>query len=504
MTLMVFSSERNSALDTLNLQASGLSLPPITSAPPFRTLPNKLIVKPSDIDISLAERLEAFDSADTLRTKCCEVWSLIQGREAEIVNAFWNKYNAAPSINGRWKGEALAQMVQRSTEYVRLKYSRVKDQAWVEVAIEMARWTEVAGVSVTTVFAALAEAHYTVTAILKAALGDDADRCQRLMEAVTCLSLIEADIVASAIMQLKAHNVADEKEEHVTAFEQGLAPEVEAISAKANALRIQTTEAGNNARETTESAGKVSVDAQQSALMMRMTEQSANGLTQAIENTCGEVEDVTVVVDIAVEKSGKAVVVSEMLSGHVVDIESILSLIRTIAKQTNMLALNATIEAARAGGAGHTFAVVAQEVKSLASQTGRAVDDIASKVAAIQAATRQMLEANKSTGDAVDKVKGVAQGVRTAMVAQAETATLIRTTIAEAALANEIISHRLAGIDSKSESVAAEIGLLENGLGEIVGAINGLRNTTANFVREFRPKESPDRKLPGTSGQVQC
>src|ERR1700693_6136206 len=68
-------------------------------------------------------------------------------------------------------------------------------------------------------------------------------------------------------------------------------------------------------------------------------------------------------------------------------IGDVVNLIRDIASQTNLLALNATIEAARAGEAGKGFAVVASEVKSLAVQTGKATEDVAGQIAAVQEST---------------------------------------------------------------------------------------------------------------------
>ena len=81
------------------------------------------------------------------------------------------------------------------------------------------------------------------------------------------------------------------------------------------------------------------------------------------------------------------------LSSGASRIGDVVKLIRAIAEQTNLLALNATIEAARAGEAGRGFAVVASEVKTLASQTAKATEEIATQIGAIQGSTAQAVEA---------------------------------------------------------------------------------------------------------------
>ena len=153
---------------------------------------------------------------------------------------------------------------------------------------------------------------------------------------------------------------------------------------------------------------------------MREAAQTAAGLIRAIEDARTEVETAADVATRAGDQASQAVKVSQALSAHVEAMKSIVSLIRDIAGQTDLLALNATIEAARAGDAGRGFAVVAQEVKSLASQTARATDDIASRIAAIQQATRQTVDANGSIQGTVEEMQSSADRIRQAMEMQAQ------------------------------------------------------------------------------------
>ncbi len=96
--------------------------------------------------------------------------------------------------------------------------------------------------------------------------------------------------------------------------------------------------------------------------------------------------------------------VSEKLSVNAEDISKFIAVINSIARQTNLLALNATIEAARAGEAGKGFAIVANEVKELAKQSGNAADEINQKVSVIISNTKDVMHSVQSVSSLMDNL----------------------------------------------------------------------------------------------------
>lgn len=412
-----------------------------------------------------------------------EVRAIIGDGASAAARTFYEAYINQTGLGSALSASTLAKIETEAHEYVRQKLNHYEAGEWALSATACVRHARKHGASLKSVLEPVALANDVMVDLLWQRAGDPTT-LRRLIDVMIKVAMIDASLMTNVQATDEAEEQRSERQRFGTMFEQRIMGEIDSASHLGESLREQAKDASAATRGMLGKASEVAAAAEQSALAMREAARTSAGLIRAIEDARTEVESAAGVAQRAARQSGDAVAMSATLSEHAKSIESILGLIRDIAGQTNLLALNATIEAARAGDAGRGFAVVAQEVKSLANQTARATDEIAGKIADIQASTRQSVETNERIRETVGEVQASAERIRHAMDAQAQTVTMITAAVDETALAADSMSTTISAIRQDTEVVASEIDQLERGFISVEGKLTSLRHASSDFGRQ--------------------
>lgn len=338
-----------------------------------------------------------------------------------------------------------------------------------------------------------------VGAMTKLAKGDTAieipagDRADEIGAMARALAMLRDDRMLANRLQaerLEEHAMRERQQAEVkariTAFGTAMSGALHRLDAAGEGMSGTSGRLSNTASQAAERSAAAAVAVSQAA-------HNADAVAAAVEQLAGSAQEIGHQAATAAEKIASATDQARHMETIVAglfaaaeQVGSVVALLRATADQTSLLALNATIKAARAGMAGRSFAVVASEVKALASRTNQATDTIAAQVATMQGVAREGVATVKAIARSVENVGTSAVAVAAGVEAQAAATDEITRRAREIADGTVELQDNMSKASAAAAAAGSEAGEVRQAAEALGQQAGVLRSEIETFFRDLR------------------
>jgi len=227
--------------------------------------------------------------------------------------------------------------------------------------------------------------------------------------------------------------------EQLASSAQSLSAVTEQTNLEVSSQKEETEQVATAMNQMTATVHDVARNAEEAATAAQTADDKVESGQQVVRQSMARIEQLA---DSATSASSSI----ESLSAEIQNIGTVLSVIKSVAEQTNLLALNAAIEAARAGEQGRGFAVVADEVRALAKRTQQSTEEIERLVSALRSAAQSSVRQIQNSGELVKLAVSDALQTESALGSIAAAVSLIQQ-----------MNQQIAAAAEEQSSVAEEI-----------------------------------------------